>query len=109
MDRLGLKFLVIALDQKTRHYVTDSLKVSNINLTGVIESRTHVDEGSHHFRSHQFNIISLRKMEAVYKILQLGYDVIFMDTDVILVSDPIRFLIFENVDYVHAINAFCPK
>ena len=109
MDRLGLKFLVIALDQKTRHYVTDSLKVSNINLTGVIESRTHVDEGSHHFRSHQFNIISLRKMEAVYKILQLGYDVIFMDTDVILVSDPIRFLIFENVDYVHAINIFCPR
>jgi hypothetical protein len=59
------------------------------------------------FRSKQFNIITARKKQAVLSIMKLGYDVLFSDTDVALVRDPLPYLFWQNVDYVHSLNAFC--
>lgn len=61
------------------------------------------------FRSPQFNIITAKKKEAVHDILQLGYDVIFSDTDVALVKDPLPSMLWHDVDYVHSLNAVCTK
>lgn len=41
--------------------------------------------------------------------LRLGYDVIFSDVDIALVSDPIRYLFYEGVDYVHSSNEGCQR
>jgi len=80
-------------------------KITSIHFTGNVD----IVNESQKFRSRQFNIISRRKMDAVYKVLELGYDVMFIDTDVILVNDPVPIMIWNNVDYVHAINMFCPR
>ena len=61
------------------------------------------------FRSKQFNLITARKKEVVHDILALGYDVIFSDTDVAMIKDPMPYLIWKNVDYVHSLNARCEK
>ncbi len=46
-------------------------------------------------------------MEVVGGALQLGYDVVFSDVDVALLADPIKYLFFEGVDYVHSDNLGC--
>ncbi len=43
------------------------------------------------------------------EILRLGYDVIFSDTDVVIVSDPFPTLLWKNVDYIHCVNEPCPS
>lgn len=60
------------------------------------------------FRSKAFNVIVNRKKSATLAVMQMGYDVIFADTDVALLGDPIPYLIFPNIDYVHTINTYCP-
>ena len=100
-----MKFLVIALDLKTHQ---------DLHKKGGIQSfydstARRIDERSQKFRSNQFNVISRRKMEAVYRALALKYDVIFVDTDVVLLNDPLPYLRWNNVDYVHAVNIMCPR
>lgn len=102
MERLDMKFLVIALDRRT--YLS-------LNEMGEFEcllmSSTGVNEDSSDFRSHQFNLITTRKKEAVYQILMLHYDVLFSDTDVAIVRNPFPYLLWSNVDYVHSLNCIC--
>ena len=43
-------------------------------------------------------------MEAVYGALKLGYDVVFSDVDVIILKDPIEYLFYPSIDYVHSVN-----
>eukprot|EP01036_Dinobryon_divergens_P028204 gene28204-37108_t len=59
------------------------------------------------FRSKQFNLITARKKEAVHDILKLGYNVLFSDTDVAMIRDPLPYMLWENVDYVHSLNYWC--
>lgn len=59
------------------------------------------------FRSKQFNLLTAKKKESVHDVMQLGYDVIFSDTDVAIVRDPIPRLLWKDVDYVHSLNAIC--
>ena len=105
MDRLGMKFLVVALDRKTHDYLRLNTTMESIYMNTA--SSAGISEESASFRSAQFNLITARKKEAVHDVLTLGYDVLFSDTDVALVRDPFKYLLWENVDYVHSLNQIC--
>ena len=75
-------------------------------MTGVANS---IGSAATEFRSKQFNLITAKKKEVVHDILVLGYDVLFSDTDVALVRDPIPYLLWEGVDYVHTVNTVCTE
>jgi hypothetical protein len=104
MDRLGIKFLVIALDKRTDEYM-NKLNITSIFYTGKVK----VEESYAEFRTKQFNIITNRKMDAVLRILELGYDVIFADVDVVVIRDPMPFFDLNEVDYMHSHNLICPR
>ncbi len=101
-DRLGMKFLVIAMDKQAHNFITQNTTMSSYHMTGGAVGEVTGD--STEFRSKQFNLITARKKE---DILSLGYNVIFSDTDVAMVRDPVPFMLWDNVDYVHSLNYMC--
>ena len=101
-ERLDMKFLVIALDFKAFEYIR-----RNTTMDAIFMSTADVTGDAVDFRSKQFNLITARKKEAVHDVLDLGFDVLFTDTDVALLRDPFPYMLFKNVDYVHSLNAIC--
>lgn len=104
-DRLGMKFLIMAMDKQAHHYITTNTTMHSYLMVGGAVGE--VTGSSTEFRSKQFNLITARKKEAVHDILQLGYDVLFSDTDVAMIRDPIPYMIRVNVDYSHSLNYMC--
>ena len=103
-DKLGMKFIVIAMDKLAYNYIThNTTMVAYQMVGGAVEITSHSQE----FRTQQFNLITARKKEAVYGILSLGYHVLFSDTDVAMIRDPLPYMLWENVDYVHSLNYMC--
>ena len=41
-------------------------------------------------------------------LIAAPYNLIFADTDVVVVQDPLPLVLWQGVDYVHSINRFCP-
>jgi hypothetical protein len=107
-DRLGMKFLVVAMDAKANSYLKNHTSMISYYMSGGSDQAS-VSGESTTFRSKQFNLITARKKEAVHDILMLGYNVLFSDTDVAMVRDPLPYLLWNNVDYVHSLNAVCGK
>lgn len=105
-DRLGIQFLSISLDNKIYKYLIDS-KFSITYLMPQIAGRDGVRTEASGFGGINFNLISCRKIEAVYGALELGYDVIFSDVDIAIIRDPIKFLFYPDIDYVHSQNIGC--
>lgn len=103
MQRLKMKYLVIAMDKKAYEYLSANTSI----VTYYMHSDNEITTAPQEFRSKQFNIITTRKKEAVLAIMKLGYNVLFSDTDVAILRDPLPYMIWNNVDYVHSINAFC--
>ena len=101
-DRLNMKFLVVALDRKTHDFIR-----LNTTMDSIYMQYADVTEEATEFRSQQFNLITARKKEAVHDVLELGYDILFSDTDVAMVRDPFPYLLWDNVDYVHSLNCIC--
>lgn len=108
-DRIGLKFLVVALDAKVYQHLTKHTTMHTYYMASGSDNTTTVTGDSTTFRSKQFNLITARKKEAVHDVLALGYDVLFSDTDVAILRDPMPYLLWKNVDYVHSLNAVCTK
>jgi hypothetical protein len=104
-DRLGMKFLVMAMDREAHEYITRNTTMSSYLMVGGAVGE--VTGAATEFRSKQFNLITARKKEAVHDILQLGYDVLFSDTDVAIIRDPLPYMIRANVDYAHSLNYMC--
>jgi hypothetical protein len=104
-DRLGMKFLVMAMDLEAHTYITHNTTMDSYLMVGGAVGE--VTGLATEFRSKQFNLITARKKEAVHDILQLGYDVLFSDTDVAMVRDPLPYMIRDNVDYAHSLNYMC--
>jgi len=104
-DKLGMKFIVIAMDKLAYNYITNNTSMVAYHMVGgaVGETTAHPQK----FRSQQFNLITARKKEAVHDILSLGYNVLFSDTDVAMIRDPLPYMLWENVDYVHSLNYMC--
>jgi hypothetical protein len=63
MDRLDMKFIVIALDHKTHDYLRLNTTMETIFMNTA--SASGITEDSATFRSAQFNFINARKKEAV--------------------------------------------
>ena len=109
-DRIGLKFLVITLDEKSYRYIRKSTEMQVYYMgNGSNSSTPAIEHNSTTFRSDQFNLITTRKKEIVHDIMLLGFDVLFADTDVAIIRDPMPFLLWSNVDYVHSVNTRCTK
>ena len=104
-DRLGMKFLVIAMDRKAHEFISKNTTMTSYLMTGgAVDEVTGVAQT---FRSTGFNLITARKKEAVHNILKLGFHVIFSDTDVAMIQDAVPYMMWQNVDYVHSLNYMC--
>jgi len=102
LQRLGLKFLVVAFDEAAHEFIS-----KETSMQSVLWTRT-VDKNAVNFGTHGFAVISELKYHAVLEAMKLGYDVIFSDTDVLFLQNPVPYLISQQVDYVHSFNNFCP-
>ena len=100
-----MKFLVIAMDKLAYSYIIHNTTMRAYHMVGGAVGEITTDPQK--FRSKQFNLITARKKEAVHDILQLGYNVVFSDTDVAMIRDPLPYMLWENVDYVHSLNYWC--
>jgi hypothetical protein len=112
MDRIALKTLVLSMDEKMHNYVQTRMNSSSAGSTFYSFYWTGEDtvrEEATTFRSKQFHVITNRKKEGVVGIMELGYDAIFIDTDIALLRDPVPYLLWKNVDYVHSHNKICPQ
>lgn len=104
-DRLGMKFLVMAMDAQAHNYITHNTTMNSFLMGGGAVGE--VTGSATDFRTKQFNLITAKKKEAVHDILQLGYDVLFSDTDVAMIRDPLPYMNRINVDYAHSLNYMC--
>ena len=103
LKRLDMKALVLSMDKKIHEHLTS---YSNLN-SYLWKHHSKVSEESTNFRSPQFHLISMYKIAGVLDIIKLNYNVIFIDPDVAILYDPIPFMIFSNIDYVHSSNERC--
>jgi hypothetical protein len=106
MDRQGVKFMAVSLDQDIYRYIKQN-KVTPTFLMPELEGRGTINTASATFGGGQFNLIGCRKIEAVAAALALGYDVIFSDVDIVIMRDPLKYLFFNGIDYVHSQNLHC--
>jgi hypothetical protein len=104
-DRLGMKFLVMAMDAQAYDYITKNTTMDSYLMLGGAVGE--VTGSATDFRTKQFNLITAKKKEAVHDILQLGFDVLFSDTDVAMIRDPLPYMVRINVDYAHSLNYMC--
>lgn len=131
-DRLGLQVLFFALDARVHDLVSRTMNDSfhsyllmppstvpatrihgsdveeTLQIRAAKQSSLLIEEGSAMYHTHQFHVITTRKLEAVSMVLQSGYDVLFIDTDVVLLQDPFPYILYKNVDYIFSINKPCP-
>ncbi len=108
MRRLGLKYIVFALDSQSYQNLTSPnnkqyFYSAYLQLPGENDASSSASE----FRTLDFNIITARKTVAVLSLLRLGLDVLFLDIDVVLLRDPRPYLFWHNVLYVHSLNYPC--
>ena len=103
MKRLNFKYLIIALDKAAY----DEMK-AGMNVT-VYLSRIHSSfaTASTNYGSSEYRSIVKYKTKMVQNILHMGYDVVFSDTDIAIVRDPFPYMVWNDVDYVHAPNCVC--
>ncbi len=62
------------------------------------------------FQSVAFNLISLRKFEAVYDLQRLGFNVLFVDADVVVLQDVFHMFLrppLSEISYMHSMNHLC--
>jgi hypothetical protein len=66
--------------------------------------------------SHLYNVTTNKngfyfpmKLQVVSMILDLGYDVLLTDTDVIWRLDPIQYLFYKNIDFMTSLDIICPS
>jgi hypothetical protein len=106
-DRLKMKVLVFSMDSKIHVHIEN--RMNSTFSSFYWHGNQTITEDVATFRSTQFNLITHRKTEAIIAVMTLGYDVIFIDSDIALVRDPIPYLIWRNVDYAFSHNKICPQ
>jgi hypothetical protein len=117
MKRLDMKYVVFAMDQRAYYFLKNHTNLNVVDMQAVQynppvtnhdeERQSVMTAVSQEFRSKHFNLITAKKKEIVHDIMLLGYDVLFSDTDVAIVRDPLPYMLWKNVDYVHSLNAIC--
>lgn len=104
-DRLGLQFLVMSMDHIIHEYLTHNTTIKSFLMESGVVGEVSIENAD--FRSKQFNQITAKKKEAVHLILALGYDVLFSDSDIALIEDPVPHMILKGIDYSHSLNYWC--
>jgi hypothetical protein len=115
VDRLEMKVLVMSLDNHAHSYVDKGLNDRSKNEPQSFHSflwragEGAVSEATSDFHQGQFHTITVAKLEGVLALLRLNYKVLFIDADLALIRDPFPYLLWQNLDYVHSVNAICPQ
>lgn len=108
--KLRMKVLVVSLDEQIDEYLHTHNQSSIISYHMEGQSgQEKIGPASASFRSRQFVLMTARKKAVVLEILKLGYDVVFSDIDVPIVSDPFPYLLWKGIDYVHTLNDPCHR
>lgn len=122
--RIQMHFLVLAVDDslvnamaESKHDYFSVLRYHGYyTATTTNSSKTETAEAplanTAGFQSKQLNLISLRKFEAVYDLQRLGYDVLFVDIDVIILQDVFPMLLqpaLQEISYLHSMNQPCSE
>lgn len=106
---MGFKYLTVALELHSHYYLNThgflSYYLDHNSSAAFVEDD--VGESAAGFGSNLFKTVTYRKIRAVYELLELGYDVVFTDTDIAYLNDPMPYLLFQNVDLVHSYNGMC--
>lgn len=101
----GIKFLFAAMEKRAFDMAPNNEHIKPALMVNDNSISPHASG----WRQNQFNHITIVKLEVVYYLMKNGYDVIFFDTDIILLEDPIPYMVLPQYDYVHQINEACPK
>jgi hypothetical protein len=122
--RLHLHFLILAVDdslvqalqeemQSGAHQYFQVVRYSGRltdTSTPIVVPSSESMQAAAGFQSAAFNLISLRKFEAVYDLQRLGFDVLFVDADVVVLQDVFHVLLrpaLAEVAYMHSMNHLC--
>lgn len=135
LDKLGLRALFLAMDDRAHGYVSLHLNSTfvSVSMVGAENNGTKtrvqgatdaqrtqqirsspqsslvVEEAAADYHTHQFHIITTRKIEAVLWVLAKGLDVFFIDSDVALLRDPFPYLLKPTIaNYIFTSNKMCP-
>lgn len=98
---------------KVPFYKPKSGKKTNTSSTDTVNEVTDQSpalDSAAGFQSAAFNLISLRKFEAVYDLQRLGYNVLFIDIDVIVLQDVFHVFLrphLASLSYLHSMNLLC--
>lgn len=101
-----LKLLFIGLD--THAFENVPADLPHVKRLLYTEGTSELAGGVSRFRKGQFNDISFRKLKTVLLLMKHGYDVLFFDSDIALLEDPVPLMALKQYDYVHQLNTFCP-
>lgn len=103
-NRLGLKFLLIAMDKQLADVANEAYFKSQIPYVYQGDPLTwkngakKIDANVHNaFRNGQFNTVSLYKLASVRDAISMKYNVLFSDIDIVLLHDPIPALFPPSV------------
>jgi hypothetical protein len=112
---LDMKALVLSLDDESHQSILDY--TSNVSPSSAASAlslfsfRLHTPANVSHNSTERFTAeyrtIVMLKSRGVYQILQLGYHVLFIDSDIAVLQDPLRLMLWQNVDYVHSTDLGC--
>lgn len=105
MRRLRMKYVAISLDVPLS--VPNDILTYHLKVAQISAREPAVDSNASEFRSRSFNIITARKLLATIEVMQLGYDVLFCDLDVVILRDFWDLMIYRNMLYVHTLNQPC--
>lgn len=108
-ERLSMEPLIVSMDEKLHNYLTNRTSYVSYFFDTTGKTNLTVKSDAAGWRSQQFNLISNLKIVAALEVMKLGYNVLFADPDVAIVRDPVPFLYWKNVDYVHSLNFRCNR
>lgn len=104
MKSLGLSMLVLALD-RISHRKFKQLNVPSYFVHGNTSFEITPEKSS--WAQNNYNNIMIRRLEGLVSILSLGYNIVFIDTDVVFLQDPIPKLMYANIDWTAATEEQC--
>jgi hypothetical protein len=105
--RLGLRFLVMSMDEKLHHYIEQHTSMVSYLLHAGAVGNTSSD--IQNYGNPSYHRITYKRTEAVYDVLTYGYDVLMIEVDIAIVRDPMPYILHPGIRYVHQMNTLCTR
>lgn len=106
-ERLQMEPLIISVEPKAHEFITQKTNYTSHLINTKLRLNDTIESDSAGWRSRQFSLISNLKIVAAVEIMKLGYHVLFADPDVVILDNPMPYLFWKNMDYVHSMNVPC--